>query len=48
MPEEGLEADVKAYMGHADIATMMIYVHHVPQLDAADRLSKALAGAGRA
>jgi integrase len=23
--------DVKAYMGHADIQTTMIYVHHVPQ-----------------
>ena len=30
--------DVKAYMGHADIQTTMIYVHHVPQHDAADRL----------
>jgi hypothetical protein len=39
-------SDVKAHMGHADIATTMIYVHHVPQLDAADRLSKALAGSG--
>ena len=36
-------SDVKAYMGHADIATTMIYVHHVPQVDAAVRLSKALA-----
>jgi len=35
-------SDVKAYMGHADIATTMIYVHHVPQLDAAERLSTAL------
>ena len=35
-------SDVKAYMGHADIATTMIYVHHVPQHDAADKLSKAL------
>jgi hypothetical protein len=34
-------------MGHADIATTMIYVHHVPQLDAADRLSTALAQAAR-
>ncbi len=34
--------DVKAYMGHADIATTMIYVHHVPQVDAAERLSAAL------
>jgi integrase len=32
-------SDVKAYMGHSDIATTMIYVHHVPQRDAADRLS---------
>jgi hypothetical protein len=32
-------SDVKAYMGHADIATTMIYVHHVPQIDAADKLS---------
>ena len=24
-------SDVKAYMGHADIATTMLYVHHVPQ-----------------
>jgi integrase len=35
-------SDVKAYMGHADIATTMIYVHHVPQLDAAEKLSRAL------
>jgi integrase len=34
--------DVKAYMGHADIATTMIYVHHVPQVDAAEKLSAAL------
>jgi hypothetical protein len=37
--------DVKAYMGHADISTTMIYVHHVPRVDAADRLSKLVAGA---
>ncbi|MDQ3678692.1 MAG: site-specific integrase [Actinomycetota bacterium] len=35
-------ADVKAFMGHADIATTMIYVHHVPQHDAAAKLSSAL------
>jgi integrase len=35
-------SDVKAYMGHGDIATTMIYVHHVPRHDAADRLSCAL------
>jgi integrase len=34
--------DVKAYMGHADIQTTMLYVHHVPQHDAADKLSAAL------
>jgi integrase len=27
--------DVKAYMGHVDISTTMIYVHHVPRHDAA-------------
>jgi integrase len=32
-------SDVKAYMGHADIATTMIYVHHVPQHDAAAKNS---------
>jgi integrase len=38
-------SDVKAYMGHADIATTMIYVHHVPQIDAAEKLSRALQAA---
>ena len=33
--------DVKAFMGHADIQTTMIYIHHVPQHDAADRLTRA-------
>lgn len=33
-------SDVKAFMGHSDIQTTMIYVHHVPQHDAAERLSK--------
>jgi integrase len=33
-------SDVKAFMGHADIATTMVYVHHVPQHDAADRLTR--------
>jgi integrase len=27
--------DVKAFMGHADIQTTMIYAHHVPRHDAA-------------
>jgi hypothetical protein len=30
-------------MGHADIQTTMVYVHHVPQADAAARLSKLVA-----
>jgi integrase len=37
--------DVKAFMGHADISTTMIYVHHVPQVEAADRLSRLVAAA---
>lgn len=32
--------DVQAYMGHADIQTTMIYVHHQPKTAAADRLSQ--------
>ena len=39
-------SDVKAYMGHANIETTMIYVHHVPRTDAAGRLSRALEEAG--
>jgi integrase len=37
-------SDVKAYMGHADIQTTMIYVHHVPRHDAAARLSAVVGG----
>jgi integrase len=37
--------DVKAFMGHADIQTTMVYVHHVPQHDAADRLTRLVAAA---
>jgi len=40
-----MRPNVKAYMDHADIATTMIYVHHVPQDDAADKLTKVVAGA---
>jgi hypothetical protein len=36
--------DVKAFMGHADIQTTMIYVHHVPQHDAAEKLTRLLDG----
>jgi len=37
--------DVQAYMGHADIQTTMIYVHHQPKATAADRLSQLVAQA---
>lgn len=33
-------SDVRAYMGHADIQTTMRFVHHVPQHDAAEKLSR--------
>jgi integrase len=33
-------SDVKAYMGHADVATTMIYVHHIPQINAAAKLAR--------
>jgi hypothetical protein len=33
-------------MGHVDVQTTMIYVHHVPQVDAAERLSRLVAGSG--
>ena len=38
-------SDVRAYMGHADIQTTMLYVHHVPQHDAADNLGALVANA---
>jgi integrase len=37
--------DVQAYMGHANIQTTMIYVHHQPKAAAADRLSELVARA---
>lgn len=38
-------SDVRAYMGHADVQTTMIYIHHVPQHDAADKLGALVAKA---
>jgi integrase len=35
-------SDVKAYMGHANIATTMRYIHHVPRHDAAAKLTEVL------
>jgi len=32
-------------MGHADVGTTMLYVHHTPQHNAADRLSALVTGA---
>ncbi|MBK8294603.1 MAG: site-specific integrase [Solirubrobacterales bacterium] len=32
--------EVQGYMGHADIQTTMIYVHHVPKVEAAGELSR--------
>ena len=37
--------DVQAYMGHADIQTTMIYVHHQPKATAAEKLSQLVAAA---
>ena len=36
--------DLKAFMGHQDIQTTMIYVHHMPRHDVADKLSELLNG----
>ena len=38
--------DVAAYMGHADIETTMIYIHHVPKTDAASRLASVVSAGG--
>jgi hypothetical protein len=36
-------SEVAAFMGHADITTTMIYVHHVPKAEAAARLAQVMA-----
>ena len=33
-------ADVKAYMGHAQLATTELYAHHVPKHNAAERADR--------
>lgn len=38
-------SDVQAYMGHADVQPTMVYVHFVPKVDAADRLSQLVSSA---
>jgi integrase len=35
--------DVQAYMGHSNIQTTMRYAHHVPRVDAAQRLTQGIA-----
>jgi integrase len=37
--------DVQGYMGHADIQTTMLYVHHQPKATAAQELTRLVAGA---
>jgi integrase len=37
--------DVQGYMGHADIQTTMLYVHHVPKDTAADELTRVIEAA---
>ena len=41
-------SDVKAYMGHADLATTQRYIHHVPKHDAAAKLTALIDDAARA
>jgi integrase len=36
-------SDVQGYMGHADLSTTLVYVHHQPQRDAAARLNRVVA-----
>jgi len=37
--------DFQGYMGHANIETTMVYVHHVPKTTAADEMSRAVEAA---
>jgi integrase len=38
-------SDVQGYMGHADLSTTLVYVHHQPRRDAAERLNQVVAEA---
>jgi integrase len=41
-------SEVQTYMGHAQVQTTMIYVHHVPKVDAAAKLSELVGEAANA
>ena len=36
-------SDVQGYMGHANLSTTMVYVHHQPKRDAATQLNRVVA-----
>jgi len=45
--QAGPLTDVQGYMGHADIQTTMLYVHHQPKIAAASELTRVVAAATR-
>jgi integrase len=36
--------DIQTYMGHSDVKTTQVYMHHAPKHDAAQRLTEAFSG----